>query len=76
MRFLRDYRVSSVLEYPIQRGRLSSCMHLYTPVLGFGVLRRPNDCIRAVVRAELPCPRTNISIFKSPSTRLSKSICP
>jgi hypothetical protein len=42
MHFFRDNSVSFVLE--------SSCIFIYTAVLGFGILRRSTSCIHAVVR--------------------------
>jgi len=47
MSFYRDSSVSAVLK--------SSCIYIYTPVLGSGFLLRTTSCIHAVVRAALPC---------------------
>ena len=51
MHFFLDSIVSSVLEDPkrLRRGQLSSCISIYTAVLGFGLLRRSTSCIHAVV---------------------------
>ena len=71
MHYFCDYGDSFVLKYPIQRGRLSACMAVYTPVFGSGILLRlyalagTIPCVHAVVRAVLPCPHKNITIFRS-----------
>ena len=59
-RFFRDRRVASVLE--------PSCIRIYTPVLGSGVLLRSTACIHAGVRADsserrIACSREKIAIF-------------
>jgi hypothetical protein len=55
MHFFRDNSVSFVLE--------SSCIFIYTAVLGFGILRRSTSCIHAVVRAVTPFTHEKITIF-------------
>ncbi len=40
---------------------------IYTPVLGFGFLRRSTSRIHAVVRAVLPCTHEKILLNKAPT---------
>ena len=65
MRFFRDNRVSSVLEYPKRFAGQALLMYsIYTAVLGSGILLRSTSCIHAVVRAVLPCSHEKITIFR------------
>ena len=66
---------SSVPEYPegtlYPRGMLSSCIAIYTAVLGFGFLRRSISCIPAVVCAVLSCNHEKITNFRATLSFLS-----
>jgi len=64
-RFFRDSCVESVTGCrPLE----PSCIRIYTPVLGSGVLLRSTACIHAGVRADsserrIACSREKIAIF-------------
>ena len=66
MHFFRNNFVSSMLK--------SSCINLYTAVLGFSILRRSISCIHAVVRVVLPRSYKKITIFRNTLMSLGRRI--